>query len=84
MSIGGSGSVKALPLSAQTADISIAGAGNVAATVMHSADVSIMGSGDVTVAGGAKCSVAKITRGRRRCIAGNGRANDETIAALAR
>jgi hypothetical protein len=67
VSIGGSGRVRAEPLRATTADVTIAGAGDIRATVLRSADVTIMGSGDVTIGGGAKCSVTKMGSGTVRC-----------------
>ena len=67
LSVGGSGKLRAAPLVAQTAEVSIAGAGDVAATVKQSAKVDIVGSGDVTITGGAKCSVTKLGAGNVRC-----------------
>ena len=67
LAIGGSGKLLAKPLTAQTAKITIAGAGTIEATVTRTADVTILGSGDVTVAGGAKCSVTKMGGGTVHC-----------------
>lgn len=67
VSIGGSGNVLAQPLRAETANVTIAGAGKVQATATRTADVTIMGSGDVVIAGGAKCSVTKMGGGKVRC-----------------
>ena len=67
LSIGGSGRLRATPLVAQTATVTIAGAGAVEATVRSHADVTVMGAGDVTIAGGAKCSVTKMGGGTVRC-----------------
>ena len=54
-------------LASRTADVSIAGSGNVAANASDSADVSIMGSGDVEITGGAKCKVSKAGSGDVSC-----------------
>lgn len=67
VSIGGSGSIKAPSLAAQTASISIAGAGNVDATVRQTADVTIVGSGNVALHGGARCKVTKMGSGKVNC-----------------
>ncbi|WP_174286959.1 head GIN domain-containing protein [Sphingomonas bacterium] len=67
LSIAGSGKLLANGLVADTASVSIAGAGNVEATVHSKADVTILGSGDVTIAGGAKCSVTKMGAGNVHC-----------------
>ena len=67
LSIAGSGDIDAGGLAAQTADVSIAGSGNIAANASGTADVSIMGSGDVAISGGAKCTVSKHGSGNVRC-----------------
>jgi len=65
--IGGSGNLQLKPLSTETAEITIAGAGNVDVTASRTADVTIVGSGNVTVGGGAKCSTTKLGGGTIRC-----------------
>ena len=51
-------------LTSRTADISIAGSGNVEANASESADVSIMGFRAMSdVQGGAKCTVSKAGSG---------------------
>lgn len=72
VSIGGSGEVQAAGLSVQTADVSIAGSGDVALTVQQEAEVSIMGSGDVDISGPARCSVSRMGSGNVRCNGGGG------------
>ena len=53
VTVEGSGAVDAIDLAATTADFSISGSGDVAATVSGSARVSISGSGSVDIFGGA-------------------------------
>lgn len=65
--IAGSGDVDASALAASTADVSIAGSGNVRANASDTADVSIAGSGNVNISGGAKCSVDKAGSGNVTC-----------------
>ena len=65
--IAGSGDVDASALVASTADVSIAGSGNVRANASDTADVSIAGSGNVNISGGAKCSVDKAGSGNVTC-----------------
>ena len=65
--IAGSGTIDASRLAARTADVSIAGSGNVKASASDTAKVEIMGSGDVTISGGAKCSVSKAGSGNVTC-----------------
>src|SRR5690606_3605801 len=72
ISIGGSGEVQAAGLTVQTADVSIAGSGDVALTVQQEAEVSIMGSGDVDISGPARCSVSRMGSGNGRCSGGGG------------
>ena len=67
ISIAGSGDVKLGGLASRSADVSIAGSGNVRASASESANVSIMGSGDVDISGGAKCKVSKAGSGDVRC-----------------
>jgi hypothetical protein len=67
VSIGGSGKVRNAGLRADTAEVTIAGAGNVAANAARTADVTIVGSGDVVITGGAKCQVTKMGSGSVRC-----------------
>lgn len=65
--IAGSGNIDTSGLAARTADVSIAGSGNVKANASDTADVSIAGSGDVTISGGAKCSIDKVGGGNVTC-----------------
>ena len=65
--IAGSGDVDASGLAAKTADVSIAGSGNVRAQASDTATVEIMGSGDVTISGGAKCEIDKAGSGNVTC-----------------
>jgi len=65
--IAGSGDVDASGLAAKTADVSIAGSGNVRAHASDTAKVEIMGSGNVTISGGAKCSIDKAGSGNVTC-----------------
>lgn len=65
--IAGSGDVDASALAARTADVSIAGSGNVRANASDTADVSIAGSGNVDISGGAKCSIDKVGGGKVTC-----------------
>ena len=65
--IAGSGDVDASALAASTADVSIAGSGNVRANASDTADVSIAGSGNVNISGGAKCTVDKAGSGNVTC-----------------
>ena len=65
--IAGSGDVDTSGLAASTADVSIAGSGNVRANASDTADVSIAGSGNVNISGGAKCSVDKAGSGNVTC-----------------
>lgn len=65
--IAGSGDVDASALAASTAEVSIAGSGNVRANASDTADVSIAGSGNVAISGGAKCSVDKAGSGNVTC-----------------
>lgn len=65
--IAGSGDVDASGLAAKTADVSIAGSGNVRANASDTAKVEIVGSGNVTISGGAKCSIDKAGSGNVTC-----------------
>ena len=65
--IAGSGDVDASGLAAKTADVLIAGSGNVRAQASDTATVEIMGSGDVTISGGAKCEIDKAGSGNVTC-----------------
>ena len=65
--IAGSGDVDASGLAATTADVSIAGSGNVRANASDTASVQIKGSGNVAITGGAKCSVSKAGSGNVTC-----------------
>ncbi len=75
VSIGGSGEVQADKLSVETAEVSIAGSGDVALTVQEEADISIMGSGDADISGPARCSVSRMGSGNVRCAGGGGDAS---------
>lgn len=66
-SVGGSGNVEAQGLATRTADVSMAGSGNVAVNASDTASISIAGSGDVMVGGGARCRTSKIGSGKVRC-----------------
>jgi len=63
----GSGGIDAKGIAAETASVSIMGAGDVQANAARTAAVNIMGSGDVDVTGGAKCTVSKAGAGDVRC-----------------
>lgn len=65
--IAGSGDVDASGLAARTADVSIAGSGNVRAYASDSARIEIAGSGNVAITGGAKCAVEKAGSGNVTC-----------------
>ncbi|MGN6375693.1 MAG: head GIN domain-containing protein [Sphingomonas sp.] len=66
-SVNGSGDITAGGLTAQQADVSVAGSGDIKATVNGQASVSIMGSGDVDLGSGARCTVSKHGSGEVRC-----------------
>ena len=61
------GGINAGGVQAQTADVSIAGSGDVTANATQTADVSIMGSGNVQLSGGAKCKISKAGSGNVSC-----------------
>lgn len=65
--IAGSGGIDAKGVAAETASISVMGAGDVAANAAKTASVSIMGAGDVDLKGGAKCTISKAGAGDVRC-----------------
>lgn len=65
--IAGSGNVDASGLAAKSANVSIAGSGNVRAQASDTAKVDIAGSGNVKITGGAKCSVDKAGSGNVTC-----------------
>ncbi|MEO7814517.1 MAG: head GIN domain-containing protein [Sphingomicrobium sp.] len=67
VAIGGSGDVDASGLAAKTAEVNIAGHGDVHAQASDTAEVVIVGSGDVTITGGAKCKVDKLGGGNVNC-----------------
>lgn len=67
IAIGGSGNVRAASLRSETAEITIAGRGDVELAAQERARVTIMGSGDVDISGPATCSVTKVGRGDVRC-----------------
>jgi hypothetical protein len=63
----GSGDIDAAKVAATTADVSMAGSGNVTAVVNGPATVNIMGSGDVDLGPGARCTTHKMGSGEVRC-----------------
>ena len=65
--IAGSGTIDASRLAARTADVSIAGSGNVKASASDTAKVEIVGSGNVAITGGAKCVIDKVGAGNVTC-----------------
>jgi len=67
LDIAGSGDIDAQGLTAREADVSIAGSGNVRATVNGDAEVQIMGSGDVDLGPRARCTISKMGSGNVRC-----------------
>lgn len=67
VNIAGSGSIDAPGLIASAASVSVAGSGNVRATVNGDAKVSIMGSGDIDLGPGARCTTSKMGSGTVRC-----------------
>ncbi|WP_066777575.1 head GIN domain-containing protein [Sphingomonas sp. CCH5-D11] len=67
VNIAGSGDVEAAGLRAASADVNIAGAGNVRAVVNGPAKVAIMGAGDVDLGPQAKCEITKVGAGDVRC-----------------
>lgn len=67
ISIGGSGDIHNAGLVAEQAEVTLAGAGDVAANATRSAQVTLVGSGNVTITGGAKCEVTKMGSGSVRC-----------------
>ena len=63
----GSGNINAAKLIAATANVSIAGSGDVRVNASKTVDANIAGSGDVTVTGGAKCSKSVVGSGKVNC-----------------
>lgn len=67
ISVGGSGDLDASGLRTRTADIAVAGSGDVKLHASDSVNATIAGSGDVTIAGSAKCTVRKAGSGELHC-----------------
>ena len=63
----GSGDGGAPRLTAQGAEVSVAGSGSVRAAVKGGAAVSVVGSGDVDLGPGARCATSKMGSGEGKC-----------------
>lgn len=63
----GSGKIDARNVKAAGAAVSVAGSGDVAATVAGAADVSMLGSGTVTLGPDARCQVSRLGSGTVTC-----------------
>lgn len=67
LNIAGSGNIAASGLKARSADVTIAGSGDVDVEVNGPAKINLLGSGNIDLGKGATCSTSKLGSGKVTC-----------------